>query len=150
MKHTFVLDENVLISASTGKDSYDQKDYSSSLLVLEIAERCHKIAWNYELKKKYSEKSDTLLKSPVASLFMRASAILFHLLANPDKNVHNENYLHLDSDLNDDRHVISLAIFTGGVLVTEDLKLRENLHKKNLVDKYKLIIVKPSEALSIV
>jgi len=147
MKYIFVLDENIFLSACKGKNAHDQVDYSSSNLILQIARNCHKIAWNDELKKRYSKKADDLKNNLKYEQFMQASKIFFGLMLKLDKNIQNENYIDVDPILCDDKHVISLAVFTKGILVTEDDDLKIELQEKNLISKHNLIVVQPKEAL---
>lgn len=147
MRHIFVLDETTIIAAIIGKNAVGNEDFSSRNLLLQIARNCHKIAWNYELRQKYSQQIDSL-KQNYSSPYPLPDRILFHLLTTQSKSVQNENYYqHLDPDLQDDKHVISLSIFTKGILVTEDQRLKDALTEKSLVEKHDLTIVTPREAL---
>ena len=149
MKHIFILDENILVSACTGKNAHGEDDYSSCNLLLQIARNCHKIGWNNELRKGYIRKTKSLSRRKKQSLFMQAHRIFFHLLTTRDKNLQNQNYLTLDPDLRDDRHIVSLAVFTDGILVTEDGRLKTELGKRSLISKHRLRIVEPKEALQL-
>jgi hypothetical protein len=149
MRHIFVLDENVFLSAHTGKNAYNENDVSSACLVLEIAANCHKIAWNSELRRRYEKKSDVLGKSGEYSLLMAgASKIIFQMMTKEVKNLQNENSMDFGHDLCDDKHVISLAVFTSGILVTEDLRLKDMLSTKNIIAKHNMRIATPKQALS--
>jgi predicted nucleic acid-binding protein len=147
MKYVFVLDENVLIAACKGRNAKNEEDYSSSTLFLQIAQNCHRIAWNDRLKGKYIEKSEILKTNKDFNLFMKAYKILFHLMTKAEKNLQNENYLDCGPDLEDDKHVISLAVFTNGILVSEDGRLMKRLLDKGLIPKYDIKIVEPKEAV---
>jgi hypothetical protein len=148
MKHIFILDENIFILACKGTNAKGQEDQSSCILILQIARNCHKIAWNKELKRRYSLKTEIIKKSPEYELFMKSYKIFFDLMTNAEKSTQNESiFLDGGPELDDDRHVISLAVFTKGILVTEDCRLKKALLKKNFISKYGLQIRKPSEAL---
>lgn len=147
MKHTFVLDENVFVSANTGQNAHNRVDYSSSLLVLQIGRNCHRIAWNAELRRRYGRLNDRLSRRREYDPFMKASRLIFHFMANQGKNLHNESCLKLDPDLENDSHIVSLAVFTEGILVTEDTRLKRELQRKNLAARHRLRIVEPKEAL---
>ena len=147
MKHIFILDENVLLFAITGKNCHDEDDTSACNLILQMARNCHRVAWNHELKIRYSRKIDALLKGRTKP-FANAQKVLFGLMTKQEKNLENESCLDLDLDLDDDKHVINLAISTSGILVTEDYRLKKKLERKKLVVKYGLKIVTPEEALA--
>jgi len=148
MKHIFILDENIFIAACKGENSRGESDYSSCNLILQIGRNCHKIAWNNELKRRYAKKTESLRTSSDYKLFMQGHKIIFQLMLNSEKSCQNEsNFLEDYPELDDDMHVISLAVFTKGILVTEDCRLKKALLKKNLILKYGLKICKPSEAL---
>jgi hypothetical protein len=148
MKHIFILDENIFMAACKGKNAYGKDDRSSCNLILQIGRNCHKIAWNDELKKRYSLKTDMIKQSRDYELFMQAYRIFFELMVNADKNIQNETtFTDGFPELDDDMHVISLAIFTKGILVTEDHRLKKALLKRNLMSKYDLKLYEPKEAL---
>ena len=72
MKHTFVLNENIVIAVSTLKNERGQHDRTSAKLVNAIVANCHRIAWSLALYERWSRQVQTLQNqgSAIAPSFM--------------------------------------------------------------------------------
>jgi hypothetical protein len=147
MKHTFILDENVYIQSHTCRNIHDSQDnFSSMLLIGWMLRKCHKIGLNNELKEKYQKKSKILEKK--GKSFGNVAKIWNHFLYRTDKHRWCDNHLKdLPLNLLDDQHVIELAIFLNGVLVTTDEKLKDRLTKWAEKKGYSLTITSPADVL---
>ena len=67
MKHKFLLDENILYCAIKGVDERDNKDLTAVNLVRFIAENCHSIVFDEELRLRYYRHIQGLIneRSPI-------------------------------------------------------------------------------------
>lgn len=156
-KKEFILDENVLISAQTGLNDREQPDATCTNLVNNIIRICHTIVIDTSLFNKYrsqlnrSRNRPTIYGAAMIPVLMRAIQI-------PGK------YDRFDRDSappfdgeetipqgsQDDVPVsVRLAVLTGATLVTSDGPLREHLATSGIQEQYKLQVVTPQEALSL-
>ena len=113
-------------------DQHNEEDFSSALFLLNLYERCHKIAVNNELIKKYDTHLKRLYvdKSPGAQFFLNVFKKLYALKT---IKVNDYNY-HLDNEEKipkDDIYLIKIALGSKGILVTNDEKLIKKLELNN-------------------
>jgi len=63
MKRCFILDENTVIAAYTGKNEHGEYDPSAANLLLDIACNCHLIVLTNELEKKILQKGRSIRRN---------------------------------------------------------------------------------------
>lgn len=148
MKHSFLLDENILYHAVRGVDRRDRPDTTSAELLLRIAENCHHICLDQQLLTRYWRHLQRLVDEP-APAFQPLNFILEFL--------HNSAKAHVDyhepPDLPDeitvpreDTYVVRAALLTKSVLVTADDELRNSVNNQGELGVRALT---PSEALEL-
>lgn len=148
MKHTFILDENILIQSHTCKDiSETADDYNSLGLIITILIECHKIGLTQELADKYWEKSKALESK---GKITNAVRIWRDFLYRNDKQAQSSSHLEgLPTNLEHDRHVIEPTVFLSGILVTTDDKLKNRLEEWNKKKNFDINIMSPAEAIAL-
>ena len=156
-KKQFILDENVLILAQTGINDQGEPDATCSNLVNGIIRICHTIVIDLALYGKYQHQLNQARHRPAT----RGSAMLPVLL---DATRITGKYDRFDrasappfdgeetipQGSQDDVPVsVRLAVLTGATLVTTDGPLREHLTTSGIQEQYKLQVVTPQGALSL-
>jgi len=143
MKHTFVLDECVILFAQNFTNEHGNEDFTSSTLMHSIIVNCHKIAINEYLAKKYFEKIE-------AAKGLHIIRLINHLLRNIDKYI----FLTFAPDFPfereipvDDLPIVKTAVHTQALFVTADGKLRRKIEELEIPRKYNIKVLDPKEAL---
>lgn len=135
MKHTFLLDENIIVLAAKREDDHGRPDATCAELVLLIARNCHRIITNVELQQRYWRKINVLSQSrePVISTFVPTLA---QLITNYEKTVLEPADLpELPEGAGippDDKLIVRSALRSQAPIVTTDTKLRNLINQQNL------------------
>lgn len=145
MSRIFVLDENSMIIAVTGKDERGNKNYASLMLVLEIINNGHTLAVNEKIKRKYSKKYKELeyvihsdiIRSAICDLFFNKSRM--------------KDFFGIETNLEKikecDRPFVAVARHAKAILVTTDGKLDTALQEIGI--KQEVELMRPEQANSI-
>lgn len=157
MKHTFVLNENIIIAVSTLRNERGQHDRTAAELVNAIVANCHRIAWSPALYERWSRQVQTLQNqgSAIAPSFMTLfSQARFVDGKCPWPEVGDPPPLSGEdcwsSKLQDDRDFLRLAAhFPSSFLVTADEPLREDVTSLSLDETYSFQVLSPDEAISL-
>src|SRR5947209_3577853 len=105
----FLLDENLLYQAHAGLNEKGEEDYSAGRLLLAIADKCHKIALDNELRKRYQSKLKEL-ESVRGQVAVNVSKVLNLVMRNAEKvYVPMSRTTHLPREVpDDDRPLVEL------------------------------------------
>jgi len=146
MKHTFVLDECVILFAQNFTNEHGNEDFTSAALMYSIAVNCHKIAVNEYLANKYYEKIKAA-KQTFGSPIIR---LINHLLRNTDKNIFL-TYIPdfpFESEIPiDDLPIVKTAVHTRSLFVTANGKLRRKIEELEIPRKHSIKVLDPKDAL---
>lgn len=148
MKCTFVLDENVIICACTGKNERGENDNRAAELLVRIADNCHSISVSPWLIEAYWKKLSLREQSPGFDLVLRHLRLMMydpvksrHVSTAPE--IQGEEALHQD-----DLPLVRLAASNQAIFVTTDDRLRAQLSQSGIPESYSFTVVRPEEALS--
>ncbi|MEM2126745.1 MAG: hypothetical protein QXH67_00790 [Candidatus Bathyarchaeia archaeon] len=146
MKYEFILDENIIVFATKMCNAEGEEDYTSTYLILNIAENCHRIIYNNELYMRYTNKVDEI---PQGSMSFKAIRVISHMLKDQRKSRDVKYVPELDlKELSiDDRSLVKMAVHTNAILISSDRKLRDKIVNLGLNRLYNLRVVDPREAL---
>ncbi|HYS73771.1 MAG TPA: hypothetical protein VEO96_07310 [Thermoplasmata archaeon] len=144
----FLLDENLLYEAHAGVNEKGREDYSAGRLVLAIADKCHKIALDNELRKRYQSKLKEL-ESVRGQAAVNVSKVLNLIMRNSGKvYVPLSRTTHLSGDVpDDDRPLVELAIDARALFITTDDRLISRLGKLSILTKHRLEVLRPEDAV---
>ena len=157
IKKEFILDENVLICAQTGRNDRGEDDPTCTDLINRIIRICHTIVIDLELYERYRRQLDRYENQPTtlgsAMLPVLHGAIQtagkfnrFDRISAPPFPEESR----IPQGSQDDVPVtIRLAVETGAILVTTDEPLRSHLDSAQIPQTYNLTVVSPEEALSL-
>lgn len=134
MKHTFLLDENILYYAIKGVDEQENEDLTALNLVRLILKNCHSIVYDLELCRRYSSHLKKL-KAVKKFIPLGTELITKSLLYNTEKakikyeeapTISEENNLPIK-----DIPVVRAAVYCGAkILVSGDENLRNIINSK--------------------
>lgn len=148
MKHTFLLDENILYFAVKGVDEHENPDLTSAELLRLIAENCHKFILDRELANRYWRHIKELEQIPEP--LQEAIALMRQLIINSEKGIWQfENPPPLPPGTNfprEDLHVITAALISWPIVVSGDPGLRDAINGQPALD---LTALTPREALGL-
>jgi len=144
----FLLDENILYQAHTGLNEKEEEDYSAGELVLAIARKCHKLALDDELRRRYRVKLKEL-ESVRGQPAVTVSKVLSLLLLRPEKVYQpmSRTTRLPDEVPDDDRPLVELAIDAKALFITTDGKLALRLGQLSVLTKYRLVVLRPEDAI---
>ena len=154
-KKRFILDENILIFAQTGRNQFGEEDPTCTNLVNQIINICHTIVLDNPLWDRYRRQLDRFLIEAIATdptmIRVLNTAIQtdgkidgFH--RGPAPPFEGEERIATGSQ--DDLQVtVRLAVDTGAILVTSDTPLRDDLLEAGTIDQHRLTVVSPEDAL---
>lgn len=147
MPNKFVLDENVIISASTFKDENCIDDYSSSTLLNLIACNGHSLLVTQEIYSRYIKQYHKLVEEKKAFTDI-AIKILTSMMAS-GKIVY-ENYCEIDLPEQNyhrkDDCFIKLAMNKNSIVATLDNSLIDDIKENEIDITYHFEIKRPSDA----
>ena len=157
MKHTFVLNENIVIAVSTLRNERGQPDRTSAELVNAIVTNCHRIAWSLAIYERWSRQVQLLQNQGGAiapsfmTLFSQARFVdgkcPWPETGDPPPLAGEGAW---SSKLQDDQDFLRLAAqFPSSFLVTADEPLREDVTDLGLDETYSFQVVSPEEAISL-
>ena len=155
MKHTFVLNENIVIAVSTLRNERGERDHTSADLFNAIVTNCHRVAWSPALNERWSRQVQALQNSGMAidpsfmTLFSQAFTVEGKVpqTGNPPPLPGEDSW---SSKLQDDRDFLRLAAhLQPSFLVTTDEPLREDVSDLGLAVEHSFQVVSPQEAISL-
>jgi hypothetical protein len=134
MRHSFVLDENIVMFAVTAAGPHGE---SCSELIALIAENGHRIVVNHELYEKCMQKLDRLIQQPQFS-YSPAAMIFFQLFRDSEKFQFEHECPEIPEGLpvalpRKDLHVVRAAIRLRPYVVTTDRTLREAINANHSI-----------------
>ena len=157
MKHTFVLNENIVIAVSTLRNERGERDHTSADLFNAIVANCHRVAWSPALNERWSRQVQTLQNqgSAIAPSFMTLFSQARFVdgkcpwpeAGDPAPLSGEDSW---SSKLQDDQDFLRLAAhFPSSFLVTADEPLREDVNDLGLDETHSFQVVSPEEAISL-
>ena len=149
MKHTFVLDENVIVLAAEVENEEGQHDTSCLVLLTNISDNNHALAINTEWEQKFQRKISRLHSR--TSLAFAVQKLVNMLSRDSERYVRVEQTLDVDmADCvkDDDRWIVQLACTVQDVFATTDSPLIDCLTTSSMTDKYRFKAVRPEDALA--
>lgn len=154
MTPRFILDENVVILAQTGRNESGQNDLTCLRLITAIIRICHPLVTDATLHQKYFRQLHRA-RSPGT----RPGSLLQRILANAaqrrgkleigTRSPPFSEEVEIPAGSQDDVELVRLAVETRATVVTTDSALREDLNSCGVAEKYCLRLVSPSEALDL-
>ena len=155
MKHTFVLNENIVIAVSTLRNERGERDHTSADLFNAIVANCHRIAWSLALYERWSRQVQALQNqgSAIAPSFMTLfSQARFVDGKCPWPETGDPPPLSGEdcwsTKLQDDRDFLRLAAhFPSSFLVTNDGPLRNDVGRLGLDVEHSFQVLSPEEAI---
>ena len=142
MTRIFVLDENSIIIACTGKDEKDNTNSIVSALILNIFNNGHKIAINKKIRDKYFKQLKNLER---VKQFLNVGSILHDALFDSTKMV---ELVGIKTELKNvkecDKEFVAVARHAKAVLVTTDGRLDIALGEAGL--KSQIEVMRPEQA----
>lgn len=156
MKHTFVLDENVLIHAVCGV----KEDCDCATLIEKIAFKCHSIAFDNTIKQTYIDISDNLIKEAKGNTQI-INTLIQKILLNSEKHkkydgdcpqIPEEDKYKPKTRKKKDPLFARVAFYYNAKLVTHDKELRNdfNEHIKSFKEGIGTEALKPQEAVQFI
>jgi hypothetical protein len=146
VKHTFLLDENILYFAVKGVDERGREDLTCAQLILVIARNCHRVLFNQRLLERYRGHLNSLARE--RSRVLEPLYLLNQLFLNASKQVmQHEEPPELPKGARipaEDIEVVRAALITRPKFVTGDTDLREAI---NRTEALHLRAITPQEAL---
>lgn len=85
MKHTFLIDENIVYHGIRGVNKHNNPDTSSTLFFSLVALKCHKIVVDKELNKRISKHLDLILSQKNVKPIPYFDLVLNHIYYNSEK-----------------------------------------------------------------
>lgn len=155
MRHTFVLDENIVVAITTLENEKGERDLTSANLFTEIIESCHCLGWSRAIYARWCRQIDNLIsqRKAIGPSFL---ALLAQVQRVPDKCfIPDEGDPpaladeHLwSTKMQDDIDFIRLAAYFGFgcLLTTVDDPLIDDLTRLDLDTRYSFSAVRPAEA----
>jgi hypothetical protein len=146
VKHSFLLDENILYHSIKGIDLQGNQDLAAMELVVRIARNCHSIRYNRFLLGRYTNHLNTLKNDPANIL----NPLFFqrHFFANSLKAIREDaEPPHLPSSANipnEDVDVVRAALISHPKFITNDPELKQAILK---CEQLHLTALSPGEAI---
>ena len=126
MKHTFLLDENILYLAVNGVDARDNPDLTATRLLAMIAKNCHKTVADKVLIQRYWEHFNALANAPRP--VMPALFFITQFVKNCSKL--NVEYSAQPPEIapgvkipSEDVHIVQAALMFSAIVITADEQL---------------------------
>ena len=154
MTLSFILDENVIILAAKRENDRGEYDLTCFQLLVRILDICYPLVMDDGLRGKWLRQLSNLLDaqpglSPVViDMLKQAMRRLDKVPLYPDSPPFHEE-THIPQGSRDDVPIARLAVATSAVLVTTDAPLISDLAVAGVVDRYRLRVVTPEEALAL-
>lgn len=154
MKHTFVLDENILYLAVKGINEKKEKDITSSKLLILILKNCHKVVVGKELNRRYEKHLKNLERiSRKEPVIPEMESFVRNLLHNKDKIVWHFSPLGPAPDEEQmprkDIHVVRTGYHFKATIVTVDEELAQALSDSPKLKKEGVIVLYPRDAITL-
>lgn len=154
MRHTFTLDENIAVCATTRRNVRGESDSTSFQLVNQIVSGIHRLAWSIEVYARWSEKVQWVRDRNEAiepTFFNTISLAMVDSEKWTQPETGNPAPLPDENDwstkLLDDAPFIRLAAHFQSLLATTDEPLQRDTRKFGLEEKYSFRTLLESEAL---
>lgn len=142
MSRIFVLDENSIIIAGTGKDENNNTDHKAPALILNIFNNGHKIAVNNKIRNKYFKQLGRLKQM---KQFLNVASILSEAMFDNTKMV---EFNGIETELKNvkecDHVFVAVARHAKAILVTADGRLDTALEDAGI--KKEIEVIRPEQA----
>ena len=155
MKRHFLLDENVLYQFLKNVDDHDRPDSTAAKLVRLIAENCHTISLNTELRNRYWQIIDRYARSLKRPGSERAPGLepaffITQLFNKPEKarwELSELPEVPIEAGIKpDDIPIVGLALLSNAVIVTSDDPLTRAIRTHS---QFNLSVLTPNEAVTL-
>lgn len=146
MKHTFLLDENIIEFAQKGQDESGNEDFACATLMYIIAQNCHRVVIDSYLEERYRKKLKNS-RQPGGVMIIK---LINSFRANSNKHAIPDVIIDLPYENQippDDVPIVKRAVSMGAILVTSDGRLQEKIEKANKPKRYNLKVLNPKEAI---
>ena len=149
MKHTFVLDENIIVLAAELKDDQGRTDTSCQSLLLSILDNGHRLAISPIWQNMYYEKLSSLHNRP--SLAFSVQHLLNLFVRDSDRQRWIDETIEIDMPDcvdNDDYWIVELACTVSDLFATTDDDLLDCLNDSSVTGRYRFSALGPENALT--
>ena len=155
MKHTFVLDENILYLGIRGIDEKGNPDTATQKLLLLIQKNCHKVIVDKELNRRYRKHLKRLEGiSSHEPVIPGIENLIRNLLQNNDKVIWHFSHLGSAPDEETmprkDIHVVRAGYHFQAAIVTVDEELAQALSSSVSLKNEGVTVLHPQEAIHMV
>ena len=158
MKHTFIVDHNVVQFAVAGTNDQEEEDYTCAAVISAIAENCHRVPKTEAIHQRQMSKLDleerrSSFRFPQAGMLANVwRGVLQNALKSPW--VQEADLPALDAECrqqvkNDDHDFLQLAIHQQAPLITADGPLRAAIAQLGAARQWDWSAIPPGEALPI-
>ena len=156
MKHTFIVDHNVVQFAVAGTNDQEEEDYTCAAVISAIAENCHRVPKTEAIHQRQMSKLDLEERRssfPLAGMLANVwRGVLQNALKSPW--VQEADLPALDAECrqqvkNDDHDFLQLAIHQQAPLITADGPLRAAIAQLGVARQWDWSAIPPGEALPI-
>jgi len=155
VKHRFLLDENILYQFLHNVDAHDKPDSTAAKLVRLIAENCHTISLNQELRSRYWRIIDRFVLGLKAARAQRPPGLeptffISRLFNKPEKAFWEFSELPegpVEAGIKpDDILIVALALRSNAIIVTSDDPLAKAIRRYRQIN---LSVLTPTEAIAL-
>jgi hypothetical protein len=149
----FILDENVVILAQKRENDRGEPDSTCLDLFNRIIDICHTIVLDPNLWDRYHRQLNRPSHSDprVGIRLLRPFGKAVRMDGKVDLRPHNAVSFQEESSIpqgsQDDVEIVRLAVETGATLVTTDARLRQDLNRCGVQERYNLLLLSPEDAL---
>lgn len=158
MKHTFIVDHNVIQFAVAGTNDQEDEDYTCAEVIGAIAKNCHRVPkteaiYQRQLSKLAVEQSRSSFRFPQAGMLANVwRGVLQNAVKSPW--VQESDLPDLDAECrqqvkDDDHDFLQLAIHQQAPLITTDGPLRVAIVQLGVAREWSWQAITPDEALPI-
>ena len=156
MKHTFIVDHNVVQFAVAGTNDQEDDDYTCAAAISAIAEHCHRVPKTEAIYQRQMSKLDLEERRSSFPLAGMLASVWRGVLQNALKSpwVQEADLPDLDADCrrlvkDDDHDFLQLAIHQQAPLITTDGPLRAAITQLGVTREWDWKAIPPDEALPI-
>jgi hypothetical protein len=152
MKHTFIIDENIIYCGIRGVDIHNNQDFSSTMFLLYVAHNCHKIVADDKLSKRISKHLKVLEEQRSFKPIPHYDLFVNSFVRNPNKFVREfgvePSELSNEDELPPkDVFIVRAAKYFNATIVTLDGKLKMAIDRSKLLKELGIIALEPKAAI---
>ena len=156
MKHTFIVDHNVVQFAVAGTNDQEDEDYTCAALINAIAEHCHRVPKTAAIHQRQMSKLDLEARRSSFPLAGTMANVWRGVLQNAFKSpwIQEADLPDLDAECrrlvkDDDHDFLQLAIHQQAPLITTDGPLQAAIARLGVARQWSWQAISPDEALPI-